>query len=144
MNTNTKLYWWFKIIRWPMQIYKNGPNLQHWQHQMEKSLIASRHTAFSATLKDSVSFKNTGNSQLIMLFLETEKEPKWFRQQSESQCSRNRDSKIERHFDSASINCVKILSTWKLKSSTALRSSMVHSFCNMNNLFHKTTREPTN
>lgn len=42
-----------------MHIYKNGPNLQHWQHQMEKSHIASRHATFSATLKDrlAVSYK---------------------------------------------------------------------------------------
>lgn len=32
----------------------------------------------------SVSFKNIGNPWQIMLFLEIAKEPKWFRQQSES------------------------------------------------------------
>lgn len=44
------------------------------------------------------SFKNIGNSQQIMLFLETEKEPKWFRKKSESPCSRNHDSETERYF----------------------------------------------
>lgn len=74
------------------------------------------------------SFKNIGNSQQIMLILETKKSPSGSERSQSLNALETMTQKQKGIFDTTSMSCVKILPIWKPKSSPALRSSMVHSF----------------